>query len=113
MTDETREKIKTKKDETINKAKEKGNKVLDWMVDNPMKTSIIAAVLGRIVTNVYREHKYQRAERARNTREYDPSLGMYYDLRRPLTNKEKLELSRRHSNGESIGDILESFHVLR
>lgn len=113
MTDETKEKIRNKKDDAVNKAKEKGNKVLDWMVENPVKTSIIAAVLGRIFAATYREYRYNRAERAKNTREYDPSLGMYYDLRRPLTNKEKLELSRRHNNGESIGDILESFHVLR
>ena len=113
MTDETREKLKNKRDKAFNTAKTKGNAILDWMVENPMKTSILVAILSKFGVSIYREAKYRRVERDRQTREYDPSMGFYYDLRRPLTNKEKLELSRRHNNGEPIGDILASFKVLR
>lgn len=44
---------------------------------------------------------------------YDNRLGRYWDLRRPLTNDDWLEIDRRKSRGERLGDILESLHALK
>ena len=112
MNEELKNKINEKKDTFIDAAKEKGNALLEWCIDNPLKAGIIFSILTKVGKTAVSEHKYRRDERKRHTREYDPSLGLYYDLKRPLTNREKLELSRRHQNGESIGDILNSFNVL-
>ena len=113
INDEVKAKFKEKKDKAVNQVKEKGNAVLDWMVDNPVKAGIVVTFGTKILGTALNNFKTRKNVYNRNTREYDPSLGFYYDLRRPLTNKEKLELSRRHNNGEEIGDILDSFNVLR
>ena len=44
---------------------------------------------------------------------WDPKLGMYYQLRRKMTNEQRLELDRRKEAGESIGNILASMKVLK
>lgn len=43
---------------------------------------------------------------------YDRSLGHYWKLRRPLTNKEWLEIDSRKRDGERLSDILSSMKVL-
>ena len=44
---------------------------------------------------------------------WDPKLGMYYQLRKKMTNEQRLELDRRKNAGESIGNILASMKVLK
>lgn len=112
VNEEIKEKFKAKKTEAANKVKDKGNAVLNWMVDNPVKAGIVVTFGTKLLSSIFRNYKDRKNAYNRSTREYDPSLGLYYDLRRPLTNKEKLELSRRHNNGEAIGDILDDFKVI-
>lgn len=112
MDENIKNKLNEKKATFTVKAKEKGTALANWCIDHPVQASAITALIARVVRTAMKEHRYQKEEYARRTREYDPSIGMYYDLRRPLTNKEKVELSKRHKRGESIGDILSSFNVL-
>ena len=59
---------------------------------------------------IYKQH----AEiRSKDLRCYDTSLGRYWELKRRLTNKDWLEIDRRRSMGERLGDILESIGALR
>lgn len=44
---------------------------------------------------------------------YDRSLGHYWALRRPLTNREWIEIDRRKKNGERLADILSELKVLK
>lgn len=44
---------------------------------------------------------------------YDRSLGHYWALRRPLSNKEWLEIDSRKRNGERLSDILSEMKVLK
>ena len=44
---------------------------------------------------------------------YDPSTGCRYRLKRNLSNRESLELSRRKRDGENVGDILKDMRILR
>lgn len=112
MNEELKDKFNKKKNSVLSKAKEKGEALLGWAIDNPIKAGVIFLILSRVGQSAMRERRHRWSSIDRECHEYDPSLGVYYDLRRPLTNKEKLELSRRHANGEAIGDILASFKVL-
>lgn len=44
---------------------------------------------------------------------YDRSLGHYWRLRRPLSNREWVAIERRRKNGERLADILYSMNVLK
>lgn len=44
---------------------------------------------------------------------YDRSLGHYWRLKRPLSNKEWLEIDRRKKDGERLSDILDNMRVLK
>ena len=113
MDEQIKEKLNTQKENIITKLKDKGNALLNWSIDHPIQASFLIALVGRACKGAMRERRNHIEDTRRQMREYDPSLGLYYDLRRSLTNKEKLELSKRHQSGESIGDILQSFRVLK
>lgn len=55
----------------------------------------------------------QKQEELKNEYCYDNRLGHYWRLRRPLTNKEWLEIDSRKRNGEYLSDILASMRVLK
>lgn len=112
MNEETKQKFEAKKTSCITKAKEYGNSILNWAIDHPVQAGLVVSFLTKLSQKALVEHRDRKNELRRRTREYDPTIGVYYDLKRPLTNKEKLELSRRHKNGEPIGDILDEFNVL-
>ena len=76
-------------------------------------TPIVLGVGKRIINHACRAHRLNLEERNRYKHVYDPSLGMYYELRRKLTNKDKLIIDRRKKNGETIGSILEDLGILK
>lgn len=49
---------------------------------------------------------------ARDEKHYDRKNRIWYDLRRPMTNSEKLEFSRRKADGESDGEILSDMNLI-
>lgn len=49
---------------------------------------------------------------ARDEKHYDRKNRIWYDLRRPMTNSEKLEFSRRRSEGETDGEILSDMNLI-
>lgn len=104
-----KEKFEEKKNGFITRVKEKANNAANWAMDHPVQTAVISSILAKLVRTGYSSYK----TRQRDVRTYDPTIGSYYDLKRPLTNKEKLELSERHKSGESIGDILAGMRVLK
>lgn len=44
---------------------------------------------------------------------WDPKLGLYWQLRKPMTNSQRLELDRRKQTGESVGNILAGMRILK
>lgn len=104
-----KEKFEEKKSSFVTRIKEKANDTANWVMDHPIQATIIGGIIAKLLRTGYSEYK----TRQRDTRTYDPTIGSYYNLRRPLTNKEKLELSERHKGGESIGDILAGMRVLK
>lgn len=51
--------------------------------------------------------------RAKDLRCYDTRLGRHWELKRKLSNKDWLEIDRRKSKGERLGDILNDINALR
>ena len=43
---------------------------------------------------------------------YDKRHDITYELVRPMTNTEKIEFGKRVSNGETVGEVLESMKLL-
>lgn len=87
-----------------------------WAMDN--KADIGAAILAAgAVIKLGKEAgliktQQQRTIETRQAKVYDPHTGVYYYLRRPLTNAEKFELEERSRQGEGYGRILSDMDVL-
>ena len=101
------------------KVKEKVRNVGEWVSAHPMETTAILTGVGyaakatvKIATSHNTKVAAKTAERSKEMYWYDPSLGHYWKLRRPLTTGESIEVSKRRANGESLGAILEELRVL-
>lgn len=44
---------------------------------------------------------------------YDPRTGRHWELKRKMTNRERMELEERQADGELTGHILESMRILK
>lgn len=72
-----------------------------------------ATSASKIARTVFHRSNMKREERERQTNWYDPSLGHYWQLKRPLKQSEQLLVNQRRKSGESLGDIFASMKVLR
>lgn len=113
-------KIKEKTDTIVNKIRDGAWNVTYWVVAN--KDIVIAVtpiIVGGITGATKMISAHNRTKRLKVEREnkklycYDPRLGCYYHLRRPLSGKDWIQIDKRKSNGERLGDILESMKALR
>ncbi len=94
--------------------KEVKEKAEEWLVDH--KKDIlggcycllcVSAVLAPFV-----RHR-QKTVNARKRHIYDPSMFDSWELRKPLTNNQKLVIEQRRRNGEPLGKILKDMKVLK
>lgn len=93
------------------------NDGIKWCSDNkevlivavPLIIAGVTAVtkLGGKALGVYRERVLQ------NKSIYDHSFGTYWQLRRALTNNDRLIIDRRRAAGEKLGDILKDMRLLK
>lgn len=110
--------IKSKEVQQIKrKVKSKVNDGKKWVKDHREEAIALAYVGIAGITSigklVMKQQQTNREERERNKRWYDDQLRQWYTLRRETTNEEKLLIDRRHRNGESYGEILESMRLLK
>jgi len=77
--------------------------------------AVVGAASGllRAVNNSGWGTKRQKEAQTLKMHCYDRSAGHYWELRRPLSNKEWAVVEDRRRNGERIGDILEDMKVLK
>ena len=68
-----------------------------------------AVKLGKLVM---KSKNLNKEEQLKEEYCYDRSLGHYWKLRRPLTNKEWIEIDSRKRDGERLSNILSSMKVL-
>ena len=98
------------------KAKQAVKEAGKWAMNHPGESIAIASGCGAALTGVNRLASKVRRTIEENRRDkawYDPRLGGYVYTRRKLTNKEKIELSMRNTNGESVTQILDSMRLLK
>lgn len=69
-------------------------------------------MIGNAAKSIDRKIDLAKEEELQELYVYDHSLGMYHKLRRPMRPSEKVELDRRHRNGESKIQILSSMGLL-
>lgn len=88
-------------------------KSIEWATENPeLAISIITATTffankaWKISRDVVETHH-------QNSKIYDHSLGMYWELRHPLTTNERIIIERRRKNGEPYGEILRDMRLLK
>lgn len=88
-------------------------KTIEWATENPeLATSIIGATVffankaWKIWTAVVETHR-------QTSTIYDHSLGMYWELKHPLTTNERVIIERRRKAGESYGQILRDMRLLK
>lgn len=119
------------KDDRINRASNKGKKFLNdavksatqtakkgvqWIIENPELTvaGIFAtAALVRSSQSLVVSHRMavQRKVSARSW--YDSSTGFKWDLRRAMTNNDRLEILRRKKLGEDTYTILRDLRLIK
>lgn len=97
--------------------KERRERFFAWCDDH--KEAVFTgfcAGLGLVTTAVKvggKMYKQRMEYKDKDLRCYDPSLGRYWNLKRPLSNSDWLEIDRRKSAGERMGDILDSLNALK
>lgn len=101
----TKEKSKEFKEKALRFLNEHGPKIIGGTV---MILSIVAGINHDMI-------KYERLkqDKKRERMIYDPVLGDYWELKKPLSNKEKLEFEQRLSEGEMRGEILKDMRKLK
>lgn len=110
------DRLKWKADAKINKFKANAKKVGKWASEHPGESIAILSVGATLLGGVNKlANKAVKAkdEYDREREYYDPRLGNWAYTRRKLTAKEKIELSERNKNGESVTQILYSMNLLK
>lgn len=97
--------------------KEKFNRFCDWCINHAdLAIGGFCAGLGLVSTGIKvggKVYKRHTEIKNRDLRCYDASRGTYWELRRRLTNKDRLEIDRRMSMGDRLGEILNDLGALK
>jgi len=97
--------------------REKYEDVKDFADRNKEVLAVAVPVIGGVVTAgikaINKHAKLHKEQHLKNEYCYDRSLGHYWELRRKLTNSERVEIDKRKKNGERLADILDSLKVLK
>lgn len=102
-----------KKRKIINFFKEAPGKVWKFACDNWEKLVCIAPGVFYLVRRIGKGIDGRREDHHRNYQVYDHSLGMWHDLKRAMTAKQKKEFAERRKRGESVLEILSSMGLLK
>ena len=106
-----------KRKERIDYIKSLPSKGVEWAKEHYVGLTIGLPIvvngvckLVRVVNNV---HDKSEDDRHRDKMYYDPSAHVWYELRRKLTNSEKIEIAQRIKDGEKRVDILSDMNVIK
>lgn len=86
-----------------------GSQFLDFVVENPEKT---VAAIGVVVTllnatkSLQVTHRNKQEQKRKDYTYYDPHTGMRWDLRRRMTNNDRIYISQKRKIGKSMDSIL-------
>lgn len=100
-----------------NNVRMKWDKACEWCYENPILSMIIIpsaiGAVGTIAKATAKSIKTKSDEKHRLMQQYDPEMGHYLNLRRPLTEDEKVELAARRCAGENVTLILDDMNCLK
>ncbi|BDE86942.1 hypothetical protein CE91St42_14000 [Oscillospiraceae bacterium] len=106
-----------KRAELKEKALKKLHQASDWVRRYKYEIAtygpVVLAGTAAVVKTVGRRVNLRKEEALKNLYCYDRSLGHYWRLRRPLSNREWVSIERRRKHGERLADILDSMNVLK
>lgn len=114
-----REKVRDKLSEAKTKLKNKAGEAGRWIMDHAETILKLTPVVLAIATGTVKFIRTVRGSAADRHEDrmgkcyYDPSSGFHWELKRKLTNDERVEISRRKRDGEFTEDILKSMRVLK
>ena len=97
-------------------AKENAKQLGQWAVEHPGESLALLSAGGAFVGGINKlanKVEKRRDEKEREKEYYDPQTWNWVHTKRKLTAKEKVELSTRRQNGESVTQILDSMKLLR
>lgn len=113
------EKLKDKLNEAKEKVSEKASEAINWAKNNWQAVLAGAAVAIPLATSAVKLVKSLKGSAADRHEErmkncyYDPSTGLHWDLKRMLSNSERIELMKRKRDGEYTEDILMDMKLLK
>lgn len=113
------EKLKDKLNEAKEKVSEKAGEAINWTKENWQAVLAGAAVAIPLATSAVKLVKSLKGSAADKHEErmkncyYDPSTGLHWDLKRMLSNSERIELMQRKRDGEYTEDILMDMKLLK
>lgn len=88
-----------------------------WWRENKEVVMVVAPPLigaGTLLFRVISKRHHLRMEEQLKTKMiYDPSRGFYYELKKKLTNAQRVEIARRRNCGEDLAQILLDMNVLK
>lgn len=90
-----------------------------WIQENPDKAityltiASIAVGIGVKVIGIIKPSAAELHEKRMDKTYYDPSTGMHWDLKRNLTNSDRIEILDRKRDGEYTEDILTDMKLLK
>jgi hypothetical protein len=87
------------------------------MDEHPMETlafgTAAITTFGVALKAILRNVNLRKEERSKNLRVWDPVLGIYWGLRKEMSQNQQLEFESRRKAGETCGAILQSMKLLK
>ena len=105
--------VDIKKAERCKKWEARKERALEWWSENRQYVIIAVPIIGGVAKKAISAYSKHQQVKAQELRLWDPVLGQHWQLRRKLTNNERMLINRYKSNGESIGEILFRMKVLK
>ena len=106
-----------KKQEFKEKMDKKAQSVKRFCHDNKglliVATTVIASESIKLSKAMIKRRQLKKQEQLQEEYCYDRSLGHYWRLKRPLSNREWLEIDGQKKSGKRLADILSSMKVLK
>ena len=117
MTEEIKIKIEAAKEKAAFWAQRKAEDFREWWRDNKEAVIILAPIVVgglKVAQKSITRHADAKAREDLVTkRVWDPRLGTWYELRRPLNNSQRLKLEELKADGYTTGEALHSLGVLK
>lgn len=81
--------------------------------DDSRMMFLVVPGIAWLVRRFFKSRDQRREDYHRNCQQYDRSCDIWYDLKRPMTNNEKIEFAQRRKRGEDVLSILKDMKLVK